>query len=253
GWLDGALGVIAALEVARAAKEAGGPPVSMVSFEDEEGRFGVTTGSAVWSGHLSQESADQLTDTDGVTLAEARAVLGDRVAGPVDASRFSGFIEMHIEQGPSLDAEGDTIGVVTDIVGIRDMKISFDGQQNHAGTTPMHLRKDAFQALVDFTSRINDGFRNVVTPRTVWTNGHVNLHPNASSVVPGKVTFSMQWRDAEIDRMARMEDIIREAAAQVADERGMGVDFGELLWLDPVAMDPTLRGALAKAAEVQAP
>ena len=156
GWLDGALGVIAALEVARAAKEAGGPAVSMVSFQDEEGRFGVTTGSAVWSGHMSQEAADRLTDTDGVTLAEARAVLGDRVAGSVEQGRFTGFMEMHIEQGPWLDAEGDRIGVVSDIVGIRSMMITFEGEQNHAGTTPMHLRKDAFQAMVTFAGRLNE-------------------------------------------------------------------------------------------------
>ncbi|MAC78019.1 MAG: Zn-dependent hydrolase [Rhodobacteraceae bacterium] len=253
GWLDGALGVIAALEVARAAKEAGGPAVSMVSFEDEEGRFGVTTGSAVWCGHMSQEAADTLTDTDGVTLADARALLGDRVNGPVDPKQFTGFVEMHIEQGPWLDAEGDTIGVVTDIVGIRSMKIVFDGEQNHAGTTPMHLRKDAFQALAAFSARINDRFRNVVTPRTVWTTGYVNLHPNATSVVPGKVTFSMQWRDAETDRMARMEEIIRETAAEVAEERGMGLEFGDMMWLNPVAMDPKLKGVLAAAAADKAP
>ena len=253
GWLDGALGVIAALEVARAAKEAGGPAVSMVSFQDEEGRFGVTTGSAVWSGHMSQEAADRLTDTDGVTLAEARAVLGDRVAGPVEQGRFTGFMEMHIEQGPWLDAEGDRIGVVSDIVGIRSMMITFEGEQNHAGTTPMHLRKDAFQAMVTFAGRLNERFRNVVTPSTVWTNGHVTLHPNATSVVPGKVTFSMQWRDAETDRLGRMETIIRDTAREVAEETGMAVGFGDMLWLDPVAMDGRLKGALADAAEAVAP
>ncbi len=253
GWLDGALGVIAALEVARAAREAGGPPVSVVSFQDEEGRFGVTTGSAVWSGHMAQAAADQLTDTDGVTLAGARAVLGDRVTGPVDPTRFTGFVEMHIEQGPWLDTDGDRIGVVSDIVGIRNMTITFDGQQNHAGTTPMHLRKDAFQALVAFSTLLNARFRNVVTPSTVWTNGHVSLHPNASSVVPGRAVFSMQWRDAEVDRLGRMEAIIRETAEEVAGARGMSVEFGEMLWLDPVAMDARLKGALAAAAADVAP
>ena len=132
------------------------------------------------------------------------------MTGPVDPAQFTGFIEMHIEQGPTLDTSGEQIGVVSDIVGIRDMKITFEGQQNHAGTTPMHLRRDAFQAVSAFNARSNDRFRNVVTPRTVWTIGHVTLHPNASSIVPGRAVFSMQWRDGDVDRLARMEAIIRD-------------------------------------------
>ncbi|HBS48979.1 MAG TPA: Zn-dependent hydrolase [Rhodobacteraceae bacterium] len=253
GWLDGALGVVAALEVARAARAAGGPPVSVVSFQDEEGRFGVTTGSAVWSGQISLEEADRLTDHAGVTLAEARASMAARAGDFVDPARFRGFIEMHIEQGPVLDSAGERIGVVRDIVGIRDMRITFTGQQNHAGTTPMHLRRDAFQAVAAFNARINERFRNVVTPATVWTVGHVSLHPNASSIVPGRGVFSMQWRDGESDRLARMEAIIRETAEEVAGEMGMDLAFGPMLGLEPVAMDARLRGALEAEAETVAP
>ena len=253
GWLDGALGVVAALEVARASVEAGGPPVSVVSFQDEEGRFGVTTGSAVWSGNLSLEKADGLTDRDGVTFAEARARMPGRSERFVDPSRFSGFLEMHIEQGPVLDREGDAIGVVDAIVGIRDMKITLVGEQNHAGTTPMQGRRDAFQALSRFNSLIAERFANVVTPATVWTIGHVSLHPNASSIVPGKVTFSMQWRDGDADRLARMERIIREAAEEVATSGGFELSFGPMLGLEPVDMDARLRGALESAAEAEVP
>lgn len=253
GWLDGALGVVAALEVARAAQEEGGPAVSVVSFQDEEGRFGVTTGSAVWSGHLSQEDADELVDHAGVRLADARAVMADRVTGDVDPARFTGFIEMHIEQGPTLDTANEQIGVVTDIVGIRDMKITFDGQQNHAGTTPMHLRRDAFQAVSAFNALLNDRLRNVVTPSTVWTIGHLSLHPNASSIVPGRAVFSMQWRDGDADRLARMEQVIRDTADEVAQARGLTLSYGPLLGLEPVAMDTRLREALAKEAEAVAP
>ena len=152
GWLDGALGVIAALEVARAARDSGGPPVSVVSFQDEEGRFGVTTGSAIWSGTLPLAEADALVDHAGISFAAERAKLADLSGDFVDPGRFTGFLELHIEQGPTLDSTGGQIGVVTDIVGIRDMRITFNGQQNHAGTTPMHLRRDAFQALAAFTA-----------------------------------------------------------------------------------------------------
>ncbi|MGY9047673.1 allantoate amidohydrolase [Puniceibacterium antarcticum] len=253
GWLDGALGVIAALEVARASKEAGGPAVSVVSFQDEEGRFGVTTGSSVWGGNISLEQADKLVDGDGVSLAEARAAMGARGGDFVDPARFSGFIEMHIEQGPHLITSGEKVGVVGAIVGIRDMKVTFGGQQNHAGTTPMELRRDAFQGLSAFNARINERFRNVVTPTTVWTIGHVSLYPNASSIVPGRVTFSMQWRDGDSDRLGRMEEIIRDTAAQVAAEMGLTLDYGPMLGLEPVAMDARLRGALEAAAEAEAP
>lgn len=253
GWLDGALGVVAALEVARASREAGGPAISVVSFQDEEGRFGVTTGSAVWSGHLSQADADVLTDHVGIALADARMEMADFVTGPVDPGRFTGFIEMHIEQGPTLDTVGEQIGVVSDIVGIRDMKVTFDGQQNHAGTTPMHLRKDAFQAVSAFNTLLEERFRNVVTPATVWTIGHVSLHPNASSIVPGRAVFSMQWRDGDSDRLARMEAIIRDTAQEVATDRGMALSYGPLLGLEPVKMDAVLRAALEKGAEAVAP
>lgn len=249
GWLDGALGVIAALEIARASDR----PISVVSFQDEEGRFGVTTGSAVWSGNLPLEKADGLTDGAGITFGAARASMADQAKDFLDPARFSGFVEMHIEQGPSLDAVGEQIGVVTDIVGIRDMAITFNGQQNHAGTTPMHLRRDAFQALSLFNARLNDRFRNVVTPQTVWTIGRVDVHPNASSIVPGQVRFSMQWRDGDADRLVRMEEIIRATAQDVADEQGMALSYGPMLGLEPVAMDQVLQAALEDGARHVAP
>ncbi|WP_299414383.1 hydantoinase/carbamoylase family amidase [uncultured Sulfitobacter sp.] len=251
GWLDGALGVVAALEVARASRNVGGPAVSVVSFQDEEGRFGVTTGSAVWSGHLSLAEADLLCDHDGVTLADARRVMAS--TGEIDPAQFTGFIEMHIEQGPVLDQADERIGVVSDIVGIRDMKITFDGQQNHAGTTPMHIRRDAFQAVSAFNQALGERFANVVTPSTVWTIGHVSLHPNASSIVPGRAVFSMQWRDGDAERLDRMERIIRALAQEVAQARGMEVSFGQLLGLEPVAMDARLRGALENSAQQVVP
>ncbi len=253
GWLDGALGVVAALEVARASIEAGGPAISVVSFQDEEGRYGVTTGSNVWSGGLSLAEADALVDHEGVTLGDARRVVGERIGAPVDPGRFTGFIELHIEQGATLDAAGERIGVVTDIVGIRDRVITLTGQQNHAGTTAMSLRRDAFQGLVAFSSRLNERLRNVVTPSSVWTIGHVVVAPNASSIVPGQVRFSMQWRDGDADRLARMEAVIEETLAEVAGEMGLGVEMGPLLGLEPVAMDVDLRARLEAGAEAVAP
>ncbi|PCH74731.1 MAG: Zn-dependent hydrolase [Rhodobacteraceae bacterium] len=253
GWLDGALGVVAALEVARAVQAAGGPAVSVVSFQDEEGRFGVTTGSSVWSGDLALGEADVLVDQGGVSFAQARGLMADLAGEPVDPGRFSGYIEMHIEQGPVLDGAGEQIGVVSDIVGIRDMQITFHGQQNHAGTTPMHLRRDAFQGLAAFNAEINARLASVVTDRSVWTIGHVAVSPNASSIVPGRVEFSMQWRDGDVDRLAQMEAIIRTTAQEIASLRGLRLEFGALLGLEPVVMDGALRAGLEATAGAVAP
>ena len=252
GWLDGAFGVVGALEVARASREAGGPPVSVVSFQDEEGRFGVTTGSAVWSGQIGLADADILTDNQGITFAQARGFMASLASDFVDPAQFNGFIEMHIEQGPTLDSANEQIGIVTDIVGIRDMRVTFGGRQNHAGTTPMHLRRDAFQALSTFNLAINKRFQDVVTPNTVWTIGHISLHPNASSIVPGRATFSMQWRDGDATRLSRMEKIIRTTAREISESIRASLEFGPLLSLEPVTMNKGLRSALETGAELVA-
>ncbi|WP_291727904.1 hydantoinase/carbamoylase family amidase [Leisingera sp. F5] len=255
GWLDGALGVAAGLEIARAAKEDGRPPISCVSFQDEEGRFGVLTGSDVWTGKLALAEADGFTDTQGNTLADMRAQMADLAGGFLPHDRFCGFLEMHIEQGPYLEEAGLGLGlgVVTDIVGIRDVRITFEGRQNHAGTTPMHLRRDAFQALSAFNTALSSRFENVVTPATVWTIGHVALHPNASSVVPGRVEFSVQWRDADADRLARMETLIKATAQEIAADHGVASELGPVKGLDPEAMDARFQAELGAAAEILAP
>ncbi|MDF1855709.1 M20/M25/M40 family metallo-hydrolase [Pseudooceanicola sp.] len=158
GWLDGALGVIVGLELARAAMAAGGPPISTVSFQDEEGRFGVTTGSRVWSGATGLAEADALTDTTGTSFAEARARMAHLAGDFADPARFSGFLECHIEQGPWLSEAGEAVGVVSDIVGIRDMHITIAGEQNHAGTTPMHRCGDAAMLFVPSINGISHAF-----------------------------------------------------------------------------------------------
>lgn len=247
GWLDGALGVIAALEVAR-----GNPGVSVVSFQDEEGRFGATTGSEIWSGALPLGEADALTGLDGTRFGDARRALPATGAFP-DPSRFTAYLEHHIEQGPVLDVAGQVAGVVTAIVGLRQIDVTLTGQQNHAGTTPMPLRADALRGLSDADHAIRAALRNVATPHSVWTIGHVSLHPNAPSAVPGRVRFTVQWRDAQADRLDRMERAIRDALAQAAAQTGLTLTVSGTTGLPPVTMDPNLRGALQQAATVQVP
>ena len=117
----------------------------------------------------------------------------------------------------------------------------------------MHMRRDAFQALSAFNSALNDRMRNVVTPRTVWTIGHVRVHPNAPSIVPGQVSFSVQWRDADAHRLEAMGRIIRDTLTETAEEFSMALDVHDMWHQEPVSMDPHLRNALERAAEEVAP
>ncbi|MCP5081269.1 MAG: hydantoinase/carbamoylase family amidase [Alphaproteobacteria bacterium] len=254
GWLDGAYGVIAGLEAARAVAEAGGPPIAVVSFQDEEGWFGMITGSQVWSGNMDLAEADALKDPNGVTFAQSRAQIADWHSGTfVPASRFTGFLEAHIEQGPNLDLSGEAIGVVEMIVGIRELTITFTGETNHAGTTPMATRRDAVKGLAAFSTKLDERLRNIVVPSTVWTIGHVSVHPNASSIVPGQVTFSMQWRDGDDDRLDRMEAIIRELAEETAKAMTLGLEISNYHVLAPVPMNREYADLVAASAEAEAP
>lgn len=254
GWLDGVYGVIVGLEVARASLESGGPRVACVSFQDEEGRFAPLAGSRVWTGQMTLEAADRLPDNSGLAFAEARSFRGGLPASSdVSADQFNAFLEIHIEQGPVLDMADERIGVVESIVGIRSQRISFAGEQNHAGTTPMQLRKDAFQALAEFTSEINQRFGEIVTPTTVWTTGHVVLHPNATSIVPGRADFSLQWRDGDDALLDRMRDVIDDVAEAVARRRGLSWSKSGYSQIAATQSDPALVEALAAAAQELAP
>jgi len=253
GWLDGAFGVIAALEVARASRVAGGPAVSVVSFQDEEGRFGGLGGSEIWTGAVSLQEADRRRDAAGTSFAEARAAIAPLVGAPVEAERFTGFLEAHIEQGPVLDDAGQAIGVVPAIVGARQVEVTLEGRQNHAGTTPMHLRRDAVQGLAAVAVRLSERLAPIVARDTVWTIGRVEVHPNAPSIVPGRARFSVQWRDAEEARLADMEEAVRETVAEIAAACRLRAEVRPVWTRRPTRMDDRLVTGLAEAAEAEAP
>ena len=197
--------------------------------------------------------ADQLTSTDGLTFAAARAHMSERSREFLPHDHFTGFIEMHIEQGPNLDCSEDRIGVVSNIVGIREARVEIRGRQNHAGTTPMHLRQDAFQALMDFNQHINRRFETLASANTVWTLGHVELSPNASSVVPGVARFTLQWRDGDMGRLEAMGETLRDVAARVAQERSVTIEVAPVAGIDPSNMDAAITQALRSAAQELAP
>jgi len=254
GWLDGAYGVIVGLELARASLESGGPPIAAVSWQDEEGRFGGLTGSAVWAGRLAAEAADGFADSGGQSFRDLRQRVSEIAeVGSVPPSRFAAYIEAHIEQGPVLDTAGETVGVVEHIVGSRQLTLRFEGQANHAGTTPMPLRRDAFQCACKTVAAVNRAFAELAAPATVWTVGRILVEPNAPSIVPGVATMTLQFRDAEIGRLEAMQAAALGVAQSAAEENRIVLSISEGFAVDPVAMDESWIARLAEAAAARAP
>lgn len=254
GWLDGAWGVICGLELARAAVQSGGPRIAVVSFQEEEGRFGGLAGSAVWAGQMSLAEADAQIDADGISFGEARKAAPSITHGGATAPEdFVAFIEPHIEQGPVLDTTGEAIGIVEAIVGVRSWGLTFTGQANHAGTTPMPLRRDAVQALGQFIHELNAVFAPLVAPDTVWTLGRITVSPNAPSVVPGEASISVQMRDADPARLEAMKAAALDLAQRIGAARGLALAAVPGLSLEPVPMQADLAAALEAGARKIAP
>jgi N-carbamoyl-L-amino-acid hydrolase len=259
GWLDGALGVIYALEVVRALaadKETRALPVDAVSFQDEESRFVGCLGSRSLTGTLSPEVEKAAVDNQGVTLADAlrSAGLADAPRLRLSRERYAGFVEAHIEQGPDLEDTGRKIGVVTGIVGLRGIRFTFRGQQNHAGTTMMARRRDASTTLYELAHRINEEFPKVAGPRTVWTMGRLRVEPNATSIVPGYADLDLQFRDASEAPLDAFEKVVARLVAEINARKGVVIEaVPSRTPIPPTSMDAGLQAHIARAAERHAP
>jgi beta-ureidopropionase / N-carbamoyl-L-amino-acid hydrolase len=255
GWLDGALGVIYGLEVARAFSEdprTASLPVEVASWADEEGHFGSFLGSRSFIGDVTDEEIDKARDhNDGRDLREALASAGlaGRKRETITPSDYVGYLEAHIEQGDTLDEAGLRLGVVTGIVGIRQYRIVFVGEANHAGTTRMVKRKDAGVALVKLSAAIAERFPQISGPRSVWTTGVVRLEPGQPSIVPGRAEMLIQVRDLEAAQLQRFEELLRDLVAE-ANAAGPCAVTIETLWtVSPVLMSQAFQDALSRAAE----
>ena len=262
GWLDGALGVIYALELARAfAADASlaGLGIEPVAWADEEGHYGNMLGSRSYTGALDEAEIDAAVSREGKKLRHALADCGyaGRPRELLDPARYVGYLEAHIEQGNTLEAGGLRIGIVEGIVGIWNYWVTVTGEQNHAGTTEMARRKDAAAAMVRLASRIHDRFADIAgerTPsRTVWTIGRILLDPNAPSIVPGRAEMQVQFRDTDTRVLERFASALHELV-DAADRAGpCGVAIAPLSRSAPAAMDPGFQNAIAAAAERHAP
>jgi N-carbamoyl-L-amino-acid hydrolase len=260
GWLDGSLGVIYGLEIARACAEdrrTAHFAVDVASWSDEEGTYMGMLGSRSFCDKLGLHDIERAQNHQTalpLSAALAQAGLAGIQAVKLDPDRYTAYLEAHIEQGPHLEAQGTLLGVVTAIVGIRTFKLTFKGQQNHAGTTPMEYRKDAGVALMELAHVINHEFPTLAGSRTVWTIGHVRLEPGSPSVVPGHAELLLQFRDTDELILDALESktacIVQEAHEQGPVAVGLEAVFPRIV---PAAMDETIQECLATAAETHAP
>lgn len=259
GWLDGAMGVIYGLEIVRAFAEDPATrhrAVDAVAWVDEEGTYLGCLGSRSFCGMLSQADLEAARNAQGEPLTAALQAAGlDGIApARLEAQRYVGYLEGHIEQGPYLEADGKKIGVVTSIVGIRGCRIVFRGQQNHAGTTPMPVRKDAGVALIDFGYKLRQAFQAVAGPQTVWTIGRVSFSPGAASIIPGEADMILQYRDPDAARLEALERTVYDLA-DVANHAGpveVTVTRNRTP-ITPTVMHAGLQQHIADAAERHAP
>ena len=254
GWLDGALGVAYALEIATARVEALGTMaarVDVVSFQDEEGTFVPLLGSRAFIGEITEpELFAEAQALDGRRLGEALAVEPIR-AQPIlrlDTSRTLAFLEGHIEQGPRLEAQNLPVGIVTAIVGIRRFHFAIEGRADHAGTTPMGLRRDAGAAALRLAVAILDRLNAGRGSDTVWNIGHVTLRPGAANVVPAAAEFIVEVRDVEEKLLDTLEAAIRERAAADAFATGLPIMVERTAAIPATMMTPRLANAFALSA-----
>ena len=259
GWLDGALGVIYGLEIARAFREQEETrhlAVDAVSWMDEEGTFLGCLGSRSFCGVLDPDAEAAARNAAGETLADALAAAG-LVTTPrerLDAARYLGYLEAHIEQGPYLEEDDLQIGVVTSIVGIRGCTVEFTGEQNHAGTTPMDRRRDAGVALFQFGVSVRERFQALAGDRTVWTIGRASLEPGAPSIIPGRASMLLQFRDPDEERLDAMDACVADLAAEMSGAGPVQVDVRRnRAPIVPTIMDAALQQAIADAAQKLVP
>ena len=259
GWLDGAMGVIYGLEVARALSECGETrhlAVDVASWIDEEGAFSTCLGSQAFCGELEPDAVGELRNDEGKSLGEAlrEAGLDGVPLARCEPGRYVGYAEAHIEQGPWLEHQGKRIGAVTGIVGSRNFTIAFAGQQNHAGTTPMALRRDAGHALVELAHRVYETFPEHAGERSVWTIGRIALDPGVQSIVPGRAEMHLQFRDQDVAVLDRLEAHARALVAEANAGGRVEAHMSEMGKRSiPAMMDERLRGHIERAAELHAP
>jgi hydantoinase/carbamoylase family amidase len=242
GWLDGALGVLGGLEVLRTLAAAGEPPVSvaLVDWADEEGaRFGRSLlGSGLATGSVDPRVVRDVQDREGVALVDALAAHGvDLDAAPRARTRLDpavAYLELHIEQGPVLERAGLTVGVVTGTAGVERHRVRIRGQAVQGGGFPMDERRDALAAGARLVLDVRAAARDERSRATV---GAIDVRPGIPTAVPGACELVIDQRHPDRGLLAKMRGDVHEAAARIAVEERVEVDFEHIWSIAPTAFD----------------
>lgn len=236
GRFDGVYGVLAALELVRTLNDhdiSTEKPIEIVSWTNEEGaRFTpAMLGSAVFVGATPLDDALATQDADGVTLAQALTQCGYDGKRPVRGQAVDSYFEAHIEQGPVLESHGNTIGVVTGGQAIRWLDVTVTGVAAHAGTTPMHFRKDAFFASAEMALEL-EAIAQRFAPQGLVTIGQAGIEASSRNTIVSRMTFTVDLRHPDDAQIAAMERELRDAFALIAERRGLRVSIGSY-WTSP--------------------
>ncbi|MEQ8357040.1 MAG: Zn-dependent hydrolase [Kiloniellaceae bacterium] len=252
GKFDGVFGVLAGLEVIRTLNDneiETEAPVEVAVWTNEEGsRFApAMVASGVFAGVFELDYGHSRADTEGKTMGEELArigYLGEQTPGdhPIRA-----FFEAHIEQGPILEAEKKTIGVVTGAQGQRWFEITLTGSESHAGTTPMNRRRDALVAAARLVTAVND-IAAAHPPHAVTTVGMMQVSPNSRNTIPGNVFMTIDLRHPDDETLSRMEAELRAACAAICDPAGIEAEIAMIWYSPPIAFNEDCVGAVKKAA-----
>lgn len=255
GPLDGALGTVAALECVRRLSEAGlalARPVHAVVFSDEEGNYGHLLGSYGIAHGYDEAALAGLTGRDGDRLLDALAGWTWATGAPTETRRAAGsmsaFVELHIEQGPHLEASGTDIGVVSSIVGLGGGRVDFVGRADHAGTTPMTRRRDPLLAAAELLVRL-PGVAAAVDAAAVATCGRIQVEPGGANVVPRLASLVLDFRHPERGRLDELGRALAAAAAEAAAQHDVELDWRPDVPVDPVPLDADLRAVIRRSAD----
>lgn len=253
GKYDGILGVLGGLEIINTLNDLNiktKHPIVVTNWTNEEGtRYAPPMlASGVFGGVHTQEWAYDRVDADGKRFGDELVRIGWRGDEKVGERKMHAFFELHIEQGPILEAENKDIGVVTHGQGLSWTEITIIGKDSHTGSTPMHMRKNAGLAMARILENV-DEIALSHAPHAVGAAGHIDVYPNSRNVIPGKVVFTVDLRSPELTVIDDMEQRLISGAKKICDDMGLEVSFEKVGGFDPVTFDEKCVSSIRNAAE----